>query len=286
MAMTSHVKRLCAVVGAVGAIVMGTTMLAAGPASAQPLTCGSTITSSVTLTQDVDCTNMKGVNALTIGAPGVTVNLNGYQILGPVTGSNASGIIGGSGDLTIENGTISNFVQDVQVGGSSGLVLQNLAITNSAIGVHVGATSNASIHNLFVSTPGGKGMILDHCQGCTISRNDVADATLAFWDMGGSGNTWSSNTVLRATTGGILAQDTTDAVMEFNTVNGGRAAYGVDDQGATGSMITGNRLNGLNVAVIDQSSINSTVAFNFGVGDNVGIQAIDSSGVYHDNVFI
>jgi hypothetical protein len=276
---------------AVAATVTGTVVLAAGPASAAPLTCGSTITSSVKLTQDVDCTNQPTVNALTIAAPGVTVNLNGYQILGPGTGGNSSGIISSYSDLTVENGMISNFIQDVQVSGPSGLVLQNLAITNTAngiVGVHAINVSNARIQNLFVDNI-RRGIWLDHCRDSSVSRSDLVNPGLiGLWDQGGSHNAWSSNTVqgAGADASGILAQGTTDAVIEFNAVNGGPGAYGVQNVEATGSMITSNRLNGLKIAVVDQSSSDSTVFFNFGFRDTVGIQTTDSSGVYRDNLFL
>jgi hypothetical protein len=275
---------------AVAATVTGTVVLAAGPASAAPLTCGSTITSSVKLTQDVDCTNQTGVNALTIAAPGVTVNLNGYQILGPTTASNTSGIISSSSDLTVENGTISNFVQDVQVSNQSGLVLQNLAITNGGggIGVHAINVSDARIQNLFVDNI-KRSIWLDHCRDSSVSTSDLVNPGLiGLWDLGGSHNAWSSNTVIGAgdDASGILTQGTTDAVIEFNAVNGGSAAYGVQNEDATGSVITSNRLNGLKVAVVDQSSSDSIVVFNFGFRDTVGIQTTDSSGVYRDNLFI
>jgi parallel beta-helix repeat protein len=288
--MASCVKRITAVASAVAAVLMGTLMLAAGPASATAFACGSTITESVVLTQDVDCRNAPGVNALTIGAPGVTLDMNGYQILGPATGSNASGIISPYGDLTVENGTISNFTQDVQFSGSSGLQLRDLNIisTVGGFGVHViGPSSNDLIQNLFVDGL-GRGIWLDHCQGCTVSANTLNNiGNTALWDEGGSGNTWSFNRVRNAGTAGILAQGTTNAVIDSNGVSGGPAAYGVDNESATGSRITTNILNDLKVAVFDNASTSSTVMTNVGFGDTVGLQVTGSiRGVYSDNFFV
>jgi hypothetical protein len=84
----------------------------------------------------------------------------------------------------------------------------------------------------------------------------------------------------------ILAQGTTDALIDFNAVNGGPAAFGVHNEDAAGSRITSNRLNRLKIAVVDQSSSDSTVVQNFGFQDTVGIQITHSSGVYRDNVLL
>jgi hypothetical protein len=226
---------------------------------------------------------------LTIGAPGVTVDLNGNQILASNQGSNASGIISQFGDLTVENGTISNFAQDVQFSGSSGLELQDLNITSTAggFGVHVLGGSKDQIQNLFVDGL-GTGIWLDHCQDCTVSANTLNNIVgTALWDQGGSRNEWSLNHVHNAGTAGILVQGTTDAVIDSNSITGGPAASGVDNENATRSKIMTNTLNDLKVALIDNSSTNSHVIHNAGFGDTVGLQVTGSiRGVYEDNVFV
>ena len=54
--------------------------LAPVPAKADP-TCGSTVTSNVTLTTDITCMNMTWI---TIGADNITIDVNGQQIDGSV----------------------------------------------------------------------------------------------------------------------------------------------------------------------------------------------------------
>lgn len=88
-------------------LVLGWLALAAGPAAAQPLTCGDTVTHDTTLTGDLlDCSG----DGLVIGADGITVDLNGHTISGRI-------ILGGSLDqvgidnrghdgLTIRNGIL------------------------------------------------------------------------------------------------------------------------------------------------------------------------------------
>lgn len=288
--MSAQLKRAGAGLGAAGVVLAGLaglTVAAAGPASAQTLACGTTITSSVTLTQDIDCSHAPGVNALTIDAAGVTVNLNGHRILGPGSSGGSSGIISGYSDLTVENGSISNFTQDVQVAGGSGLVLRNLAITSSTggYGVHAIGLSHASIHNLYVGDL-GIGIWLDHSQDSTVSRNYLADPDTGLWDLDGTSNIWSANAVRNAVDTGILAQGTTGAVIRSNTVAGGAAADGIGNDGATGSLVTGNLLSDLHYGIFDQSSSNGTIARNRGFGDTQGIFVTNSTDKVRDNLFI
>jgi hypothetical protein len=92
-----------------GGIVAGATSLvfaASGSAARadtpQP-TCGETLTQSVTLTANLDCGPSVYGAALTIGAAGITVNLNGHAI----NTVNASGVFdAGFGSVTIEDGGI------------------------------------------------------------------------------------------------------------------------------------------------------------------------------------
>ena len=105
----------------------GSCILAAGAvialpaaASAASLYCGSTIKTSITLTRDLNCTNQSSGNALTIGAAGVTVNLNGYKIVGPGASSSTEGIVNdGHNYPTIEGGTISGFTGGINIDGTT-----------------------------------------------------------------------------------------------------------------------------------------------------------------------
>ena len=60
--------------------------------------CGQVVTQDVTLTSDLNCDNGDG---LIVGAPGITINLNGYSITGPAGGgaaANPTTADSGSGD--------------------------------------------------------------------------------------------------------------------------------------------------------------------------------------------
>ncbi len=56
--------------------------------------CGQVVTQDVTLTSDLNCDNGDG---LIVGAPGITINLNGYSITGPQGGGEANPTTANSG---------------------------------------------------------------------------------------------------------------------------------------------------------------------------------------------
>jgi parallel beta-helix repeat protein len=57
--------------------------------------CGQVVTQDVTLTSDLNCDNGDG---LIVGAPGITINLNGYSITGPQGGGEANPTTANSGN--------------------------------------------------------------------------------------------------------------------------------------------------------------------------------------------
>jgi hypothetical protein len=92
-------------------LALGSLALAAGPAHAQPLRCGDTVTQDTTLTADLlECPG----DGLVIGAGGITLDLNGHTISGQIiSGSNLEqvGIDNSAGhdDVTIRNGRVEFF---------------------------------------------------------------------------------------------------------------------------------------------------------------------------------
>jgi large repetitive protein len=117
------------------------TLALAAPAAAQP-TCGQTITQDTTLTADLRCSS-EFAPALTIGAPGITLDLGGHTIsIGDVAIVNY-----GYDDVTIRNGTILSFQESIHLEGVSRNVIRDID-TNGLI---IGITVVDSDHNRFVN---------------------------------------------------------------------------------------------------------------------------------------
>src|SRR5688572_33307243 len=79
-----------------------TLLLATG--SAQALSCGDTVSTSITLSADLHYTT--GYTALHVATPGITIDLNGHTLSGT---SALQGIDLEAGLVTVKNGTIRGF---------------------------------------------------------------------------------------------------------------------------------------------------------------------------------
>jgi hypothetical protein len=109
--------------------VLGGLALAA-PAAAQP-TCGQTITQDTTLTADLNCSSYDGY-ALTIGAPGITVDLGGHELVA------WQGILNqGHDDVTIRNGSILSEFGSIRLEGVERNVVRAIDTNGLLIGISV-----------------------------------------------------------------------------------------------------------------------------------------------------
>jgi hypothetical protein len=277
-----------------GALAIGVIVAAVGPARASAIACGSTITASVRLTEDLNCTADTTGSGITIGADGVTVNLNGYQILGPGDLAGTYGIADtGYSDVTIEYGAMSNFGTDVDLMGASGseltgIVVRHLTIANTGVqdgfGVYGEHLSGTIIHRLSISNA-YVGVELVSCQHSAVTHNYLQDPFYGGYDGTGTANRWAHNTLSDVTYQGIVAASTADAVIRDNTVNGA-GAYGIEDQGSDGVTIAQNVLNDLYDGVYDFASSDGNISYNTGSGDTYGIDTYALTGyAYAGNTF-
>jgi parallel beta-helix repeat protein len=119
--------------------------------TAQALTCGQTVTTSVSLTTDLlNCTG----HGLVIGANGITINLAGHVI--SHTGEvNAVGIsVGSFRSVTITNGSIRSFLYGITAGSDSrALRVQSVRVSASrGYGMIIGAAASRITANTVFSS--------------------------------------------------------------------------------------------------------------------------------------
>jgi len=110
--------------------------------------CGTTLTESLTLTEDVDCTGYSGV-ALTLAAPDITLDGAGFRFLAPdasVAISVASTVTG----VTIENIDVLGWCTGVgvQITGGSGHTIRNLRADGRSIGLDIKNTSALTLADI------------------------------------------------------------------------------------------------------------------------------------------
>src|SRR5919197_6184701 len=126
--------RVWALLATIAVIVLGGALVPAR-ALATHVGCGDTITADTTLDSDlIDCPG----NGLVMGADGIALDLAGHTIeggggFGVSTGVAPDGT--GYDELTIENGAIHGFRDDVALFDSSGDRLSDLSVTGGHDGV-------------------------------------------------------------------------------------------------------------------------------------------------------
>jgi parallel beta-helix repeat protein len=162
-----------------------------------PFTIGTS--GSYRLTGNLTVSSTTG-DAIDVTVNHVTIDLNGFSIVGPGSGS-GDGIYGAAaGTVTVENGTVTGFGSEGVVVGSSGIV-RNVHADANGNGIQggnnaviEGCTANSSIFGL------GIGIICS--AGCVISGN-TANGNPGRGIQVGNGSVISGNTAFHNTNVGI-----------------------------------------------------------------------------------
>jgi parallel beta-helix repeat protein len=166
------------------------------PASAA-VQCGAVLTSSTKLTSDLVC-DASG-DALTIGADGVTLNLNGHTVSGPGAYDTAyAGVrVAGHTKVRITNGRITGFQSAVVLDESTGSAVSKVNAYGNDQGVNLSGGGDHLVEKNYL-----------HDNGRDAVRLGLS-----------SHNRVRFNVVVRNTFGIGVADGSTDNVVELNTVS-------------------------------------------------------------------
>lgn len=144
-----------------------------GPASADHVACGDTITQDTTLDRDLICAG----DGLLIGADGVTLDLGGHTISGP--GAPSTGVVFDAGDgilhdddITIRRGTIRGFGTGI-VAAADGLAVRHLAITNNVRGISIDISFDVVVRNNVIADNSDRGLSVLDSGRVRVAGNDV-----------------------------------------------------------------------------------------------------------------
>jgi parallel beta-helix repeat protein len=254
-------------------------------ATTGPVSCGATITRDTTLKADL--TNCPG-DGLVIGADNITLDLNGHTIDGTVAQSstcdeppfgNAGIKLGGHDGLTIEDGTVQQFVHGIAGGGEGEGVADSdfhrlVLRDNRVSGLSLGSDQRLNNHNRIVDNEAygngcSAGIFLNSADGNYVARNrlhdndggigiccssdnlvedNVAahnrDTGIAVYFGRHSHNVLRDNTVYDNADGIFVGfQEGTsqdDVIADNHSYGNSNAAIGFED--AAGNQVTGNRL--------------------------------------------
>lgn len=208
-------RRAFTILVAVGLLVG---ILATPGTAAAPDLCGSTVTTDITLTADLECDGP----GLIVGADGVTIDLGGHSITRKAA---IPGYVGGVGvlnpgydNVTITNGAIRDFVQ--------GILLENGTRDNTLSHLHV--TALGTYHTVWVEGSNSRHNVISHnvLKG-TVHISDAGETTIAH------------NSISPYATMVVVALDgTSGTVLTHNTIS--NSLYGVDIYGASDTVLVHN----------------------------------------------
>lgn len=209
-------------------------------------------------------------DAIEITTDNVTLDLNGFSIIGPGCGS-GTGVLASSGNVVVVNGTVRGMGNHGISAGQNSHVEKVHAISNGGVGISVGinsiASSNVAIANFNGITGGNNGTI----------SNNVASKNSTHGIFAGSCNTVSGNVARENGKNGISAglSVITGNTASLNGENGILAG--------NGSIVTRNTafLNGHNGISASSSMVLGNTAVK---NTQFGLMAIDYTG-YADNNF-
>ncbi|HEU0303450.1 MAG TPA: right-handed parallel beta-helix repeat-containing protein [Gaiellaceae bacterium] len=228
------------------------------------VSCGQVVTVNVTLDSDLSCTG----DGIVIGAPHITVNLNGHTVDGD-DGLGDFGILNASGfdRVRILNGRVTDFENGVLLsGGADDNVIAHIEVRSSSFdGIVIGGGDRNIVSTNVVVANGASGIGVgaqgDHnwIQANSVVGNGFGGILV----VGGDNNVISGNEVTVNAGHGISVQSgATGNLVDSNRVFGSDAGNGVNLAAAPGNTITrnqsdGNEGNGISLSDSDSVLVES-----------------------------
>ena len=232
-------------------------------ASAATVTCGMDITTDVTLTEDLTCPG----DGLVVAAEDVTIDLNGYSIIGSSSGTGLE-VIGFA--ATVTDGAITGFNRAIEVSDVGHVTTNRMTLTNNSTGIELDAGGKATVTKSSLRHNGSAISALltggIHVSGSDISHNNGG---IFFINNGNSLIEKSTLTHNRYAVGSSQAGGVT---VTSSTLSNNDVAIDVFQGGSW--TISHNKIkdNGIGVLIDDFDNHRTVVSSNQISGNGVGVQ--------------
>lgn len=225
----------------IAAALVAMALVTPGRASAAALSCGDVITADTTLTADVVCPAGYDGVGLDIQDIGVTLDGDGYRI------------IGGGGSSS----------KGVQVSGQSNVVVTSIHLENFRIGIYAPNAPDLTVTDSTIEVDGVIGIQTGGTTDrLTLSGNVISTRLDALLIGGGSGHVWTNNyfesTGWFSHVNGVTNATITDNIFDSPP---GALAYGLHISG-DGNTITRNDFTGYYIGLWLAGGANNIVSFN------------------------
>lgn len=209
--------------------------------AATVVSCGDTVTTSITVANDLNgCT---GSAALTIAAPDIVVNLNLHQITG--AGSSTGVVIAPSAsNAVLLNGDIRGFAIGLDVEAAAAQAT-SLGLFNNGTGINVGSVANVELTQNWLNQNAvgieiaGRNP-LRAATGTLVKQNTIGRGNVGIDAVFGMQSQIVDNTVFQNTQSGISIFESGESLIDHNYVsdNDGRGIAIFDSDAA---QVTKNR---------------------------------------------
>lgn len=254
-----------------GSVIGGVLVLGAAPAAANHF-CGTTITEDLTLPATQNCTG----DGITIGADDVTLDLNGFSIIGNDAGNDIGVRVNGFDGVTITGGTVRDFRNGIAVSNASDVRIDEVNVTsNLANGIGFSNVVDSRITDSSASNNGsGNGITLSNSNRNRVDDNTVNNNGDEGILVEGNDNQIDGNTVNGNADDGIDVSSGSNNLVEENTTNG-NGSDGIEVDGGTGTVIDQNTANNNSDDGIDVDIAGTVVSQNTANSNgNLGIEAV------------
>ena len=241
---------------AVGALTLSVAATPALAKKAVPLSCGETITADTTLGSDLTKCAGPGIR---IGADDITLDLNGNTIAGKGKGVGVNNTAGYDG-VTIEGGSIRNFMESIAL---------------------VGASDN-QLRGLLLSDNGHVGFYVQDSSGIQIEQNSVSDIRFAGIFALGSHDVRIEGNSVSGSGAGVVAEASDHVAIEGNAAQGNEGS-GIDLIQGTSSRVAANTVSQNEVGVLLDVADANQVSNNQAFENSDGMIVFGSANMVVDN---
>jgi len=213
------------------AILIGAMALFILPVKAHAVQCGDVITTSTSLTGDLNCATNP---ALTVEGPG-KLNLREFTV--SCTDSANSGIVMTGTGATVQNGTVTGCNNGVLVAGIGGHRVLKVKAEGNVDGIDANSENNHIVKNETIDNM-NDGIELDGDNNHAVDNfvSGSGDEGIA---VDGDGNSITKNTVVDTENDGICVDGDENRITRNNVSQSGDNGIEIDGDG--GNKVTGNR---------------------------------------------
>ncbi len=198
---------------ALGLAVIALTLTSTAHATIDPL-CGTTITSDLTLTHDVDCVSYTG-NAITIGADNVVLDGAGFKILAP--DASAAIYANNRSNVTIKNVDVSGWCNGagIYLQTSTNAVIEDVRADGRDYGVRLTQSTTPTVTRLASDGAGLRALALETVTGVPTLSGLVLENALVGLFLQSSSSTWTLNPAAISSLAGSLTGIQLDTVSNL-----------------------------------------------------------------------